>query len=332
MKRRITIVAEAAQGFEGSVDLARKLVRAAREGDADAVKFQLVYADEISTPQYKYYDLFKKLEMSDGEWKAVSEEARKGDVALVFDVYGHRSLSLALSLGASAVKIHATDFFHRSLFDEALAKAPEVLFSVGGIYLSEIEAFLKDRSDDELQKLTMLYGFQAEPTKLADNNLLRLVELRRVFPNIKIGFMDHADGDSDEAQWLGCLAVPCGICLIEKHITVDRALKLEDYISALGPREFKNYVRRIRASEDALGSAGLALTAEEEAYRRRAIKTIVAAKSLSQGATVKSSDIMLLRTVVSNDAALLFSPSDVVGKKLVRGISAGSAICRNDIS
>ena len=72
----VTVVAEAARGFEGDPTLARLLVRAARAGSADVVKFQLVLADELATRDYEYYDLFKQLEMSVGEWESVAEVAR----------------------------------------------------------------------------------------------------------------------------------------------------------------------------------------------------------------------------------------------------------------
>ena len=61
----ITVIAEAAQGFEGDPFVARLLVKAAAAGHADMVKFQLVYADELATPEYAYYGLFKQLEMAD---------------------------------------------------------------------------------------------------------------------------------------------------------------------------------------------------------------------------------------------------------------------------
>ncbi len=59
----VEIIAEAAQGYEGNVTQARLLARAAARAGADAVKFQLVYADELATPDYQYYDLFRNLEM-----------------------------------------------------------------------------------------------------------------------------------------------------------------------------------------------------------------------------------------------------------------------------
>ena len=58
----VEIIAEVAQGYEGNPTLAGLLARAAVRAGADAVKYQLVYADEIATPDYQYYDLFRRLE------------------------------------------------------------------------------------------------------------------------------------------------------------------------------------------------------------------------------------------------------------------------------
>jgi N,N'-diacetyllegionaminate synthase len=65
---QIEIIAELAQGFEGRPEQARLLMKAAASAGADAAKYQLVYADELATPDYKYYDLFRSLEMPDDVW------------------------------------------------------------------------------------------------------------------------------------------------------------------------------------------------------------------------------------------------------------------------
>ena len=70
------IVAEAAQGFEGDATLAHLLVKASAAANADAIKFQLVFADDLAVPEYDYYDLFEKLEMSAASWRAVRDDAR----------------------------------------------------------------------------------------------------------------------------------------------------------------------------------------------------------------------------------------------------------------
>lgn len=70
------IVAEAAQGFEGDPGILRLLVCAAAKAGADAVKLQIVFADEVAVPGYAYYDLFRQLEMAGAEWRAIRDLAR----------------------------------------------------------------------------------------------------------------------------------------------------------------------------------------------------------------------------------------------------------------
>ena len=321
MSERVRIVAEAAQGFQGSPDLAKLLVRAAAEGHADVVKFQLVYADELATPDYQYYPLFKQLEMSDGDWGDVAADAKAAGLRLAFDVFGMRSLDAALALGAAAVKIHASDFFNETLTSAALARAPEVLLSAGGITVDEIAAFVKS-AGARARSITLMYGFQAEPTETADNHLRRLQSLAERFPGLKLGFMDHSAGDSDEAGWLGALALPLGATVVEKHITLDRALALEDYVSALAPADFRRYVERIRAAQTALGSPGTDLSAAERAYRGRAVKSVVTTRGLTAGGVIQAGDVALLRASGAAPARPFHRIADIAGRTLARDVAA----------
>src|SRR4051794_31487643 len=141
MTEPITIVAEAAQGYEGDPTIGRLLARAAARAGADMVKFQIIYADELASPSYQHYALFRQLEMADASWRAIADETSRAKIGLAFDVYGERSLALALELGAAAVKIHATDFFNHTLVAAALAAAPRVYLSAGGIEQAELAAF-----------------------------------------------------------------------------------------------------------------------------------------------------------------------------------------------
>ena len=87
----IEIIAELAQGFEGKAEQARLLLKAAASAGADAAKYQLVYADELATPDYKYYDLFCSLEMTDDVWMGLSTYARELGITLQVDIFGSRS-------------------------------------------------------------------------------------------------------------------------------------------------------------------------------------------------------------------------------------------------
>jgi N,N'-diacetyllegionaminate synthase len=325
----LTIVAEAAQGYEGDLTQAKLLVRAAAAGGADLVKFQLVYADELAVPDYRWYGLFKQLEMPAASWQAVRDETQRSGIRLAFDVFGLRSLEQALDLGASVLKIHSTDFFNEPLIAQALRSAPEVHLSLGGVDAAELDAWLDSYGTPN--KLVLMCGYQAEPTQLGDNHLARLATMRARYPRLRLGWMDHADGAADEATWLGVLALPYGVSIIEKHVTLSRALDLEDGVSALGPAEFAQYASRLRRAALAIGSGVLALTDEERAYRRRALKVVVATERVRAGAAFDAGMVALRRAPLDDGREPLFRVEQVVGRSAVREIAPGTPVCEGDL-
>ena len=84
------------------------------------------------------------------------------------------------------------------------------------------------------KNVVLMYGFQSEPTPVGSNNLARIPRWRER-TGLEIGFMDHADGGGRHALTLSAMALALGVRVFEKHISLDRTLKLEDYVSALGP-------------------------------------------------------------------------------------------------
>ena len=316
----IRIIAEAAQGFEGDPLLARLLVRAAGRAGADAVKFQLVYADEIGTPSYKYYDLFKKLEMPAGCWRQVAGEAKKEGVGLYFDVFGKKSLRLALALGAQGLKIHATDFYHDELIRAALNTGKHILIGLGGLGEKDLSSLLERHPRIKTTRVTMMHGFQAEPTPLGANNLRRLGTLAALGQPAGIGFMDHSDGGKEDSLELSLLALPFGVSVVEKHITLDRELQLEDYVSALPPSCFKKFVKRIRKYEKALGSSALEPGPDEKMYRLKSAKIVVAARKLKKGSLLRNSDLKLLRVDKQETLPAILDPKEVFGLRVSRKI------------
>lgn len=328
---RVTVVAEAAQGYEGNLTVATLIVRAAAAAGADVVKLQLVYANELTTPDHRHYGLFRNLEMEDACWQDVAAESRRCGIGLAFDVFGQRSLNMALACGAHAVKIHASDILNHHFVAEAIRRAPHVYLSTGGIAAEEMAQVLA-RHPAAIDRATAMYGFQGEPTANCDNHLARLAVLRRRFPTLRFGFMDHADGATDEAVWLGVLAVPYGVVVIEKHLTLDRALALEDYVSAVAPERFAQFVKRIRAAEAAIGRDDLTLTSAEQEYRRKALKVVVAVQPLAARSPIEADGIRLLRAPLEAHRAPLFALELARGRTLRRGIDTGRPIYEDDLA
>ena len=87
MKNNVYIIAEVAQGFEGKFNQSKLLIKAASKSSSNAVKFQLVYADELATKDYKYYNLFKNLEMKEGKWKQLNDYAISLGLDFIVDVF-----------------------------------------------------------------------------------------------------------------------------------------------------------------------------------------------------------------------------------------------------
>jgi N,N'-diacetyllegionaminate synthase len=324
----VEIIAEVAQGYEGDAVLARLLTKGAVRAGVDAIKFQLVYADELATRDYIHYDLFRSLEMPREAWQKVAEETKAGGARLYLDIYGERSLREAADLGADGIKISTTEFFNTRLVHSALDKMPRVFVSLGGISLEEMERFRDIHKLAPGPQVCFMYGFQAEPTAIESNNLRRFRSLKERFPGYRFGFMDHADGGSEDAMTLALVALGIGIDCVEKHISLDRILQLEDWVSALSPEQFKMFVQRIRHLEKALGTDDLELTPIESEYRYKAVKVVVANRMLKKGEIVAADNLCLKRTSRLSSPSMIYRLEQVVGHTLAVDVQPDEAITK----
>lgn len=321
------IIAEVAQGYEGDPATAQLLVRCAKAGGADAVKFQIVFADDLCEPGYEYHALFTDLEMDASEWRAVAAMSRKEGLAFVADVFGRRALAVAQAAEADAYKIHSTAFFDDSLVSAVLAIGKPVYLSVGGIHIDEIAAFMERHNLRRREDIAILFGYQAEPTPIEGNNLARIDALRRQ-TGLEVGFMDHSDGDGPDWLSLSVLALGMGVRLFEKHVTLERSLQMEDYVSALEPSRLKVYTDSLRRLATAVGTDDLTLTQAERGYRARALKRVLAARDLPAGHRIEAGNLRLNRPAAPRG---LYLPTEAVGRTLGRAVTAGEPIDAEDL-
>ena len=335
------IIAECAQGYSAptsseSINLATWLVKSAKSAGADAVKFQLVIADELATPDYKYYELFKSLELTYDDWSVVASCAQELDIDLIFDIFGYDSLSIASRLGAKSIKLHPTDFNNVDLLNAVVESRSfvNVIAGCGGSSRSEILSTLNILKP--IDSVTILHGFQAYPTLTQDNCLNRLrqyCDLASKFKNyVRLGFADHADPLSAESHNLACMSLGFGVSVIEKHLTLARCLRLEDYESALSPDEFKSFVDQLRSSYSAIGSATSTVEEfefpeSELNYRTVISRHVVSSRSLQPGHIVSAGDFLLKR---SSSSSAINDPSKVMGRKLSSMISKNHPFELND--
>ena len=172
-----------------------------------------------------------------------------------------------------------------------------------------------------------MYGFQSEPTKVEDNNLYRILELKKMFPKNKIAFMDHTYGKSKLANIVPILSLGLGIDYLEKHITLSHELKLEDHISALEAKDFKKFVKLFRTMELALGKKGYQISKKEIRYKSLASKCILLNKNLKKGDKIKNKDILFKR--ISNNEKNLQNPNLIIGKIAKKNLSKNKILKRS---
>ena len=330
----IYVIAECAQGYaaasyDESIALALLLTRCAKSAGADAVKFQLVIASELATPDYKYYDLFKTLELGFNGWTQVASLAKHLDIDLIFDIFGSSSLQMAESLGSYAVKIHPTDFSNiRLINDVASSSILNIIAGCGGASYSEIITTVNSLVNSK--SLTLLHGFQGYPTSCADNCLSRLRFLDSFINKsqnpIMLGFADHADPLSPDSTHLAATALGYGVSVFEKHLTIAKCLRLEDHESALSPDEFLNFVNTLRSCSESKSSELVMDTTfeiphAEKSYRRAVERHVVAANDLCVGQIIAESDVCLKRTATTKPITEL---QFVIGKTLMQNMKADS--------
>ena len=327
MNKKIEIISEVAQGYEGKVELANLLTKGSLGSGADSVKFQLIFADELATPDYEHYELFKSLEMKTSVWKNISNIIHQNRKKLYFDIFGTKSLRLAKQVHADGIKISTTEFYNKRLIIKSLSSFDKVFISIGGIPIEDIDSLIFNELADYKEKICLMYGFQSEPTPLNKNNLRKIVSFKYRYPDINIGFMDHSNGSKDDAFLTSLIALGMDISCIEKHITLDHILKIEDYISGISPDNFKKFTNIIRKYEKALGSGNLKLTKIENDYRTKAVKTVVALKKIKKGHIIKLSDVALKRVGNRIDKAKYYnSIEDVINHRLKIDVNKNEAI------
>lgn len=315
------------QTYEGSFDVARILVDAAIKAVADAIKFQVFEADELATSDYKHYKLFKKIELSGKQWGALIKRAHEGGILALADVFGIKSAKMLLRLGIDGFKIHPTDIKNIPLLIFLARSGKPLLLSVGGSHKEEIEKAIGVLKKHGAKEIVLLHGFQSYPTLVKDTNLNKIKLLKETF-GLPVGFADHIDGDHELKFDLCFLALGMGVSVLEKHITLERILKMEDYESALNPSVFGDFVARVRELETSFGKEMFDFSEAEQAYRMGTKKHIVAARNMKKNTQIKAEDVVMKRT---SEEYPFQEIEEIVGKTTARPIQKDRVIKLEDL-
>ncbi len=322
------VLAEIAGAHEGSIDNMKALIKIASDGGADGVKFQMFKSEELVIKAHPKFSSFKQKEFSKKQWKEIADHARSLGLNVFADVFDKPSLETAEKIGIKAYKVHSTIISDVYLLNDLAKTKKPVMLGIGGSEYREIKEALKILKDNQV---IILAGYQNFPTRIEDSNLNLMETLKQEF-NLPVGYSDHCDAETEMAIILPLLAVAKGACMIEKHITIDRAKKGTDYYSALNLDELKKMVRLIRETKKALGRKTIGnLSDEEKAYRLKMKEFIVASKDIAKGEKISLKMLAFKRTPEAGPGLFPSEAEKLIGKPALRKIKADELVCLSDV-
>jgi spore coat polysaccharide biosynthesis protein SpsF (cytidylyltransferase family)/sialic acid synthase SpsE len=293
----MNIIAEVAGGHEGNLDRCLELVRAAHFGKADIVKFQFYFADELCTKDHPDYQLFRNLEFSLDQWKVIYSLARELGLKIFADIFGPITFSQATELGSDGYKIHSADLDNLPLLTDIAKTGKVMLLGVGGHKRVEIYQTLTFiRSKSENTPIVLMPGHQLFPTPIHEHSLEEIRWFKEAYKDLKVevGCADHIDGDHPSAPFYPIAALGAGATYFEKHLTMRRAEKKEDYESAIEPEAFLRMAETLKQLATTT-SAFPRWTEGREKYRKKAVKTLATAVPITEGSKIEESQIKFLR-------------------------------------
>ena len=325
MKSKTFIIAEAGVNHNGSVKLARKLVDAAADAGADAVKFQTFKAEHLATQtavkaEYQkvttgtgesQFDMLKKLELDIVAHKDLIHYCRQNKIIFLSSPFDVESVELLHNLGLNIFKIPSGEITNLPYLRKIGSLGKEAILSTGISNLGDIEDALDTLifSGTQLSKVTVLHCNTDYPTPMEDVNLRAMQTIAQAF-NVKIGYSDHTLGIE-----VPIAAVAMGASVIEKHFTLDRNLPGPDHQASLIPSELKAMVKAIRNIEKALGDSTKKPSPSEIKNLPIVRKSIVASQDIRRGEVFNEENLTIKRPGTG------MSPmrwDEIMGKRAVR--------------
>ncbi len=297
------IIAEIANSHQGDADLAIKLANECIEAGANAVKFQVYFAEELLHVNHQRFRHFKEQSFSVSEWNRIFKKIKKKNCKIYCDVFGLNSFKVANNKKVDGFKVHSSDLINKNLLDKLCrVKKKDIFLSTGGSTLREISYAVNVLKKKNIKPILM-HGFQSYPTKIKDTNLNRINLLKNIFKqNCFYGYQDHIAGDDEMSSIIPLVSLTLNIDFIEKHVTFNRSKKGVDYFSSIEPKNLKKFISQINKVKTSFGINQLNFSKSEKKYRDEVKKIWYLNKNLKKNKRISHNDLLMLRPPSQNVA------------------------------
>ncbi len=250
------VVAEIGINHNGDVAIAKKLIAAAKEAGVDAVKFQK-RTPELCVPVEQqgqiretpwglitYLEYRHKVEFGETEYREIDRYCKEIGITWFASVWDIPSVDFMEAFDTVAYKVPSASLTDHELLKHLRKTGRPVILSTGMSTMEQIRAAVGVLG---LKDLVITHATSTYPCDPSELNLLMIQTLKKEF-DVPIGYSGHEVGLIPSV-----VAVSLGACMVERHITLDRAMWGSDQAASVEPGGFERLVKYIRVTEASLG-------------------------------------------------------------------------------
>lgn len=331
MNSGVYIIAEAGVNHNGNFELAKKLVLAAREAGADAVKFQTFKAENLVTKTAKkaayqventgnddsQYTMLKKLELSYKEFSELKLFCEKVGIDFISTPFDLESVAFLNRINVNCFKIPSGEITNYPYLVSIAKTGKKIILSTGMSTMQEVKDCIEVLEQHGAGEIAVLHCTTEYPANPHDVNLKAIPNLARECC-LPVGYSDHTQGLE-----ISLAAVAIGAKIIEKHFTMDKNMAGPDHKASIEPNELHKLVTAIRHVETALGNGIKQPMKAEKSNIEIVRKSIVAKTDIIEGQIFTEDNLTTKRP------GLGINPMrwhDVIGKKAKRNFTADEMI------
>jgi N-acetylneuraminate synthase len=324
-------IAEVSANHNQDFETAVRIVQAAKDAGADAVKFQTYTPDTITIQSNRecfqvgggtlwdgrsLYDLYKEA-YTPWEWqpklKKVADDLGMQCFSSAFDA---SAVDFLEAMNVPVHKVASFELVDLPLIQKMAATGKPLIMSTGMATIEEIQEAVTTARSAGANQIALLKCTSAYPAPADEMNLRTIPELARRF-DVPVGLSDHTMGIA-----VPVAAVSLGACIIEKHLTLSRAVGGPDSAFSLEREEFKAMVEGVHTAEKALGSVHFGVS-ERESRSRVFRRSLFVVRDLKKGELFTSENV---RSVRPGDGLHTRHLAEVLGKTAALDIVRGTPL------
>ena len=334
------VIAEIGVNHEGSMDTAKRLIDLAREGGADAAKFQTYKAETLASrhspaywdlakePTTSQFRLFQKYDsFGPDEYNALAEHCGQVGIDFASTPFDSTAADLLAPL-MPFFKIASADLTNTPLLRQVARFGKPVVLSTGASTMAEVRDAVATLDAAGCTELSLLHCVLNYPTADENANLGMITSLRSEYPDTVIGYSDHTVPDD------GMTALSTAYLLrarvIEKHFTHDKSLPGNDHYHAMDVGDLKRFLENVNRLDSMLGAGGAERSVDaEESARLNARRSIVLDVDVDAGASLTESMLTYKRPGTG------VSPlhwDEVLGRRVARSLERDHVLQWTDLA